>query len=198
MSIGRLDALVEELEHMHWDVVVLTETWREETCEEIRLGSGHRFYGSGGTRGCRGVGFLVHARHSRCKFNHINDRVAFIDFNFTPCVRIFGTYMPHSKYPDMEVDIVYEILHELLQQSRRRSISCIIAGDWNAQVGARQERDDTNVLGPHAFQVRNGRGEWLLQWCTTHSLILGNTFYHPGLVRGHTGTVTCIYKMTTY
>lgn len=178
MSLPRLDALLEEVGHLYWDVIILTETWRGEVREEFRLEAGHIFYGSGGKQHSRGVGFLVHARHGRCSFEPINERLASIDLSIgSRTLRIFGTYMPHSKHPDEDVEIIYETLQELLLEARRKKCSCIVAGDFNAQVGHRQEHDDFRILGQHAFQERNPRGEWLLQWCTSHSLVVGNTFF---------------------
>ena len=159
MSLRRLYSLLEELHDMHWDIVVLTETWRSDICEELPLEGGHIFYGSGGVKGRCGVGFLVHDRHKNCKFKHINERVAFIDFKFkSQSVRIFGVYMPHSQHPDEEVETVYEILQEKLHAARRKSFSCIVAGDMNAQVGGFQEHDDPANLGPHGSETYEGIG----------------------------------------
>ena len=64
MSMARLDALVHELAGIEWDVVVLSETWRPDQHEDLRLDCGHRFFGSGGCDRSCGVGFLVHKRHA--------------------------------------------------------------------------------------------------------------------------------------
>ena len=60
MTQPRIDALLDELVPSQWDLVVLSETWRDAEHEELHFESGHRFFGSGGTKGSCGVGFLVH------------------------------------------------------------------------------------------------------------------------------------------
>ena len=60
MTRPRIDALLDELEPSQWDLVVLSETWREAELEELHFESGHRFYGSGGTKGSCGAGFLIY------------------------------------------------------------------------------------------------------------------------------------------
>ena len=115
------------------------------------------------------------------RFQSLSSRLAFIDFKFGwRCLRIFGTYFPHSQYSDDCVEAVYETLLENLVWSRRRGFMNIIAGDFNAQVGAQKEYDDSCILGAHGYGQRNGRGDWLLQWCTTHRLTLGNTCFDAG------------------
>ena len=79
MSEPRLEALLQELEHIIWDVVVLVETWRGESHEELRFNK-HMFYGSGGHRRSCGVGFLVHERLSNVKFISLSPRLAALEF----------------------------------------------------------------------------------------------------------------------
>ena len=60
MSQPRLVALMANVADMHWDIIVLCETWREAAKEQMKMDAGHMFYGSGGTKGSSGVGFVVH------------------------------------------------------------------------------------------------------------------------------------------
>ena len=55
----RLDLLMTELADVSWDIVVITETWRQDKSEYFVLATGHHFYGSGGIRGKCGIGFLI-------------------------------------------------------------------------------------------------------------------------------------------
>ena len=142
MSEARLEALLHELEGKPWDVVVLSETWRESARETLRLDSEHLFYGSGGDKGRSGVGFLVHKQHAVRKFQSVNDRLAFIDIKLgLQTVRIFGVYFPHSGCNEEDVEVVYEMLAENLNDARRRIYLNIIGGDFNAQAGRRQDHD---------------------------------------------------------
>ena len=49
----RLEELMGELSLTDWDVVALTETWREMREEIFELPGGHLFFGAGGTKGER-------------------------------------------------------------------------------------------------------------------------------------------------
>jgi len=86
-------------------------------------------------------------------------------------------YLPHSSYPDEEVELVYEQLDTCLRGARAGKLQCAIAGDFNAQVGKQDDHDDPSIIGEHGFGERNTRGDWLLQWCTFHRLVLANTYF---------------------
>ena len=51
-----------ELETCDWDVLLVTETWREAKEEFTILCSGDVFIGSGGTVGDKGVAAFVHRK----------------------------------------------------------------------------------------------------------------------------------------
>ena len=94
---------------------------------------------------------------------------------------MFGVYMPDSSYPDQDVEVVYEQLGERLRSCSFKSWRCLVAGDFNAEVGQQEDSDDLGILGPGGLPVRNARGDMFLQWCTTHRLALGNTRFEAQL-----------------
>ena len=57
------------------DLLVFTETWRDEQSEVWTTEQGHTWYGSGGSRGQRGGGFLLNQRWERAAFKPISNRV---------------------------------------------------------------------------------------------------------------------------
>ena len=92
----KLGMLFEELRGIHWDVLVLVETWREE-CEEMwPTVSGHLWCGSGGSRGKHGVGILVHSRWTVDSFQELNDRVCSVDIN---TVSLFSASLRYTCQP---------------------------------------------------------------------------------------------------
>ena len=58
----RLEGVLQDLGEVQWDVIVFTETWREEVQEIFETKYGHTWFGSGGVRGGKGVGILVNSR----------------------------------------------------------------------------------------------------------------------------------------
>ena len=146
MSEARIEALSEEFIDIECDAIVLSETWREEPDETLVLNSGHTFYGSGGYKGRCGVGFLVHRRYSRAPFKPIGPRLAFLALVFgSQQLRIFGVRCPDSSYSDDDVECVYEEIDEWIQKTKQQHLHYLIAGDFNAQVGKRDEHDNLPV-----------------------------------------------------
>ena len=58
----RADALLQELDGKSWDLIVITETWREQEREQFVTKCGHTWFGAGGRPRERGVGFFLHER----------------------------------------------------------------------------------------------------------------------------------------
>ena len=52
--------LLKEIELFDWDIIILSEVWREGAEEVLDLPGGHIYLGSGGHKRERGVGILIH------------------------------------------------------------------------------------------------------------------------------------------
>ena len=74
---------MDELGERHWDLIIFTETWREQLCENWLTEHGHSWFGSGGTKKRNGVGFLLHCRWKHLSFRAVSDRVASLDIQFS-------------------------------------------------------------------------------------------------------------------
>ena len=107
-----MERFLTELGDQHWDLLVFSETWRADKNEAFITQHGHAWFGSGGTRGQRGIGFLLHSRWQHSFFKPLSERCAVIGIRVTPkCrLRVIGTYMPHAAQPDEDVDVVYAML----------------------------------------------------------------------------------------
>ena len=172
-----MEMLFQELGDTRWDVLAFSETWREAAEEIWESEHGHTWYGSGGTKQTRGVGFLLHRRWKHLRFKPLTERACVLDIEMPArTLRIINTYMPHSDYSDLEVDAVYAMLEIELEQARRRRYLCTCVGDFNAEVGPRCERDDPLIIGENPMPKRNDRGDWLVKWCTAHDLSILNTY----------------------
>ena len=175
----KLDMLFEELRGIHWDVLVLVETWREE-CEEMwPTVSGHLWCGSGGSRGKHGVGILVHSRWTVDSFRAINDRVCSVDINTGVFVlRVIAIYMPTTDSDDASVESVYTSAGNLLTSGRQKGAKVAVAGDFNAHLTVDQVSDDgEEVVGHCCYSpIGDARGDWLTAWCMTFRLFVANTF----------------------
>lgn len=52
----------------------------------------------------------------------------------------------------------------------------MVAGDFNAMIGTREDYDDPDIIGHSPAKRRNARGDMLLRWCTAQRLAVTNTF----------------------
>ena len=179
----RIERLLFELGDTHWDILIFSETWREGRVETWETESGHNWFGSGGTKGERGVGFLLHKRWQALLFKPLSDRVAVLDLRIASkrCIRVIAVYMPHSGHKDEDVDVVYSALDVECKEARSKHSSLLIAGDFNAEVGTCVESDDHRIIGCNPCIRRSQRGAQLLLWCTFHKLALANTFSSESL-----------------
>jgi len=173
-----LERLLAELGDQHWDLLVFTETWRADGEEAFDTEHGHSWFGSGGTRGRCGVGFLLHSRWRHNYFKPLNERCAALGIRINKQLRIrfVAVYMPHSGHNDIEVETLYAMLDAECKAARENCESLVIGGDLNAEVGGRDLYDDTEVLGDNPTTYRSDRGCMLLQWCSLRQLALANTF----------------------
>ena len=178
-SDERLEELLIEVDQVEWDVVLVSETWREEVEEYDTLESKHIWFGSGGTRGKHGVGILVHKRWS----NHvrgwraINTRIGVLDIDVGPWkLSVFVVYMPHGGKSDICLEEVYSTISTLVKEARSAKRMTILGGDWNAEVESAAWESHATV-GAFANPKGNARGEWLHRWATSERLIIANTLF---------------------
>jgi endonuclease/exonuclease/phosphatase family metal-dependent hydrolase len=79
--------------------------------------------------------------------------------------------MPTSKYQDDQVDEMYSITEEILEEERKCETNTIKIGDWNSVVGDKSHR---NIAGPHGLGRISQRGEMLIDICERNTLVITN------------------------
>ena len=180
-SDDHIDELLTELQHTTWDIIAINETWRTHRRELWTTKDEHHlFAGSGYDTATRGVAFLVHKSLASnvYNFNAINERIAYLDIKVrTWKFRIVTAYFPHSGYSDACVQNVYDTLSTITEEARAQHLHIVITGDFNAQVGKRNDDDNTTTLGPFALEPSNSRGDWLTSWATSQHLVITNTYF---------------------
>jgi endonuclease/exonuclease/phosphatase family metal-dependent hydrolase len=82
--------------------------------------------------------------------------------------------MPTSKYEDDEVEKLYDIIEEILEEDGKGDTNTIIIGDWNSVVGDESYR---NTVRPHGLGRKNYRGQMLINFCEINGLIVTNTWF---------------------
>eukprot|EP00959_Pyramimonas_sp_CCMP1952_P242244 5063345-Pyramimonas_sp.AAC.1 len=82
--------------------------------------------------------------------------------------------MPRGGDADAHVDEMYHSIEGLLSDARAVRRPCVVGGDWDATVGARQPSDDADAVGLRGVGDRDARGEMVAQWAAGHHLALAN------------------------
>ena len=78
-----------------------------------------------------------------------------------------------SEHEDDEVEELYDIIEEILEEDGMGDTTTIIMGDWNSVVGDESYR---NTGGPHGIGRKNDRGQMLINFCERNGLIVTNTW----------------------
>ena len=177
----RIQELLTELESIqHWDIIMLSETWRIDAFEMFATNEGHLFANAGCEAGRRGVGFLINKRWVKWmkSFDPINERVASITLKkHKITIKVVGVYFPHCGYPDEAVQQVYDILENILRETNKKKEHIVIAGDFNAEIGVRETIDNQRLIGQWSVGIQNYRGFVLKRWCELNGISIANTLY---------------------
>ena len=80
-------------------------------------------------------------------------------------------------YVDSHVQAMYDTLTTLLAETADQHRHAILGGDFNAQVGPRDDDEDDRTTGKFALSPTNSRGQWLKSWASTQELIITNTHF---------------------
>jgi exonuclease III len=113
---------------------------------EIRSGD-YTVYYSGSEHVEKGVAIVVHKSVMRSVKKIVyNDRINAIKLQAEPInILMIQVYMPTSELEDDEVDDLYGIIEEILEDGKGNT-NTIIMGNWNSVVGDEPYR---NIVGPH-------------------------------------------------
>jgi len=118
----------------------------------------------------KGVAIVVHKSIVRSVFKKIvyNDRIIATKLQAEPIsILMLQVYMPTLQHEDNEVEELYDIIEEILEEDE-------IVGDWNSVVGDDSYR---NIVGPHGLGRKNHRGKILIIFCERNGLILTDTWF---------------------
>ncbi|EGT31981.1 hypothetical protein CAEBREN_02039 [Caenorhabditis brenneri] len=174
----RLCTLEESLDNIAFDVVGISETWKDGYGREILQKSGHTMLFSGGKFGRKGVGFIVakHIVQYLTEFKPVSERSCYIDITINKIrIRLIQAYGPTTSSEDEEYEKFLEELKGQMEDKDGKRRTVIINGDFNAASGSRQHESEP-CLGPYGYGTRNHRGQMLVDFCCANGLIIANSF----------------------
>ena len=174
-SSERREELFSEIHQVAWDVILISETWRQGK-EIWETQQGHIMVESGKFTKKHGVAILLNRRLKnqikwvQCACERV---VAMsISVNKQPIV-LMSVYMPHSGYPDHQVEKTYKTILTTIEKDKSMKI---IGGDFNAEIGP-GEGIELSAVGHYTLNKTNCRGEWMTQWLLENKLVAVNTMY---------------------
>ena len=167
--------LKKEIQRNEVSILGVSEVgWKRQG--EIRSGD-YTVYYSRGERAEKVVTIVVHKSVVRSVVKKVvyNDRIIVIKLQAEPInILMMQVYMPTSEHEDDEVERLYGIIKEILEEDREGDTNTIIMGDWNSVVGNEPYR---NTVGPHGLGRKNHRGQMLINLCVRNGLIVTNTWF---------------------
>jgi hypothetical protein len=103
--------------------------------------------------------------------------------------------MPTLEHEDDELEDMYDIIEEILEDDGKGDTNTIIMGDWNSVVGDKSYR---NIVGQHGLGRKNHGGQILINVCERNGLIVTNTWFRKPKIRLHTWKIGVDIRLTTY
>ena len=145
---GKLENLKQEMQKNGVSIVGVSELrWKGQG--ELRSGD-YTVY-CGGERAEKVVAIVVHKSIVRNVVKKIvyNDRIIAIKLQAKQIsILMVQVYMPISEYEDDEVEELYDIIEEILEDDGKGDTNSIIMEDWNSVVG---DESYMNIVGPHGL-----------------------------------------------
>ena len=89
-------------------------------------------------------------------------------FNIT----VIQVYAPTTNVQEVEVEMFYEHLQDLLELTLKKEVLFII-GDWNAKVGSQEV---PGVTGKFGLRLQNESGPRMTEFCQENALVIATLF----------------------
>ena len=156
---------IAELDTCDFDILLVSDSWRDRREDAIVTAAGHKVFLSGGSRCRNGVGICVSRRLldqiSGLTIFAISDKICCIHFTRSHCnFRTFSCYMPTSWEPNPASEHACD----------RAGTIPILETDFNAVIRNPLPGDDMGLLGTCGFGPRNDRGWMFVRWVLEHGL----------------------------
>jgi hypothetical protein len=171
---GKLTNVIGEMRKAGLDILGLSEVrWKEAG---DFMSEGVRVIYTGGEESQNGVAILLDERVAKCvdRVERHGDRLIMVTVRAHPVnIVIVQVYMPTTTHEEEEVDSIYEMIEEKLENIKGNDYA-IVMGDWNASVG---EGGLEKYVGKYGLGKRNERGEKLVEFCKRQELLITNTWF---------------------
>jgi len=83
-------------------------------------------------------------------------------------------YMPTSEHEDDEVEELYDVIEEILEEDGKGDTNSFTLEDWNSVVG---DESYWNIVGPHGLGRKNHKVQMLINVCIRNGMTVTNTCF---------------------
>ena len=114
-------------------------------------------------------------------YKPVNDRIITVRLmGQAKYITLIQVYAPTSPSTDEELVEFYETLQKEIDSKKRQDI-LIIAGDVNAKVGRKRNKEENGTVGNAGLGERNDRGEIFVDFALANQLAIKKTMFqkHP-------------------
>ena len=175
LQAGKLENAKREMEMNNIDILGLSEIrWSDKG--DINIEGFRMIYSGPEKKGKQGVGILLSKNHiyKVIQVSCVNERLMSIKLESTPVNTVLvQVYMPTSDSNEEEVDKIYELIEDFLENSKNDNV--IVMGDFNAVIG---EGEQTKYVGKYGLGIRNDRGDRLNEFATNNNnMFICNTWF---------------------
>ena len=179
---ARFEDFLCEVNALSYDVLFVSETWRDAHEEMFKTTRGDKLFFSGGSRG-QGVGICMSKTWQtdvrNISFHAYSPRVCLLRCcKGTRKFAFVAVYFPTSWDSDDAVEEVYDVLSLVLDNCIRDDAVIVLGGDFNASLGHLQAGDEPS-MGVCGLGQRNIRGITLASWALSYGLQFSNRFADP-------------------
>jgi exonuclease III len=174
---SKLKELEQEAERSKNGILLLQETWRKETAEQIKIGN-WTFYGTGNAvkpKG-NGTGVLVHNSIPIESWHYISSRITAVRIRHgEKHIMILSAYAPTQGAGacSARTNQFYEQLTAKVKEAKARGDIVIIGGDMNASI---KEGNAPGLVGKWASNKMGTNSEGLINFMMEHEMAALNTF----------------------
>ena len=167
------------------DVLALSETKVKGRGEAVFGEVTGRVSGVVSGKAREGVGLLLSERllQSVVEWREESPRLMWVRVKLgRECWAFVSAYGPGSENNREVVEEFWNDLSECVESLKMRN-NVVLLGDLNARVG---DEVIEGICGKHGVAGRNESGELLLNVCSEHELVVGNTFFKKRLINKYT------------
>ena len=169
---GKLDNLIQELNHMKIDIMRIAETRWTDTGKIVK--DDYTMISSGGEDHKNGVGIISRNEVAKSLIGYwpMSDRVVMVKLQAKPFnINMIQVYAPTQDYDDETIEEFYEKIQSAVSYTKLSHIICIM-GDLNAKVG---NVKDSKIIANYGLGEQNERGQILIEFCNENKMVIMNT-----------------------